>query len=150
MSRRNHITIISILVLFFIIAGYALFNARLLIMGPSITIESPQNGSSFSDPFIELHGKAEQTAFITLNGNDLYTNEYGAFVVPLVLAPGTSIMKLRASDRFGRNTELTLWYTYTGDILQPATNTLPTLLGTSTASTTVSDTEATSTDSSAP
>jgi hypothetical protein len=149
MSRRNNLITLLILVITLCIAGYALFNARLLLAGPEITIESPQNGSSFTDPFIELHGTAKQTSFITLNGNELYTDEQGSFVVPLVLAPGTSIMKLSASDRFERKKELTLWYTYTGEILKPATHTMPTLLGTSTDALATSTTDvASSTDSS--
>lgn len=149
MSRRRNFIILLISLIAICIIGYALFNARLLISGPEISIESPQNGSSFTDPFIELHGTAKQTSFITLNGQGLYTDAHGSFTVPLVLAPGTSIMKLSASDRFERKTELTLWYTYTGDILQPPAETIPTLLGTSTDNVATStDTVASSTNSS--
>lgn len=141
MSKRRNLTVLIIIIAACIIIGYALFGSRLLILGPEITIVSPQNGSTFEDPLIELHGKALRTSFISLNGQQLYVDETSTFRVPLVLAPGTSIMKLNARDRFNRETELTLWYTYTGPMLTADPAKLPTPVGTST------DAVATSSDS---
>lgn len=132
MSKRRNLTVLLTILAALIIVGYALFSSRLLITGPQISIISPQNGSTFADPFIELHGKALRTSFISLNGQQLYVDETSTFRVPLVLAPGTSIMKLNARDRFNRETELTLWYTYTGQMLVADPAKLPTPVGTST------------------
>jgi hypothetical protein len=43
-------------------------------------------------------------------------NEENEFNEKLLLPPGTSIMKLEATDRFERKVEHTLWYTYNGSI----------------------------------
>jgi len=142
MSKRRNLSIIITTIVALIIIGYTIFNSRLLIIGPEINVVSPMNGSTFTDPFIEIHGKALHTSFISLNGQPLYVDETSTFRVPLVLAPGTSIMKLNARDRFNRETELTLWYTYDAPVARPATHTIPTLLSTST------EDVATSTDSS--
>lgn len=125
MSKRHTTTWILATCAVLLLLGYALFGARLLIVGPEIIVMSPQNGTSFSDPLIELHGKALRTTFITLNGQQLFVDKEGIFRVPLVLAPGTSIMVLNARDRFNRETELTVWYTYTGAIHDASAAPLP-------------------------
>jgi hypothetical protein len=146
MSKRRNLTVLIVLAVAVLIIGYAFFNARLLLIGPEITVVSPENGSSFDEPFIELHGKALHTAFISLNGQQVYVDETSTFRVPLVLAPGTSIMKLNARDRFDRETELTLWYTYNGPVAQPATHTIPALVATSSDAVATSSTATSSVD----
>lgn len=126
MKRRRQLIFLIVLIIALVIIGYAIFNSRLLIIGPSITIESPENGSSFTNPFIELRGVANNTSFITLDGKQIYVDEQNRFVEQLLLPPGTSIMRLNARDRFDRETEVTLWYTYTGTSSIPETFTVPT------------------------
>ncbi|MEY2640681.1 MAG: hypothetical protein RL150_74 [Candidatus Parcubacteria bacterium] len=136
MSKRRTVTVSLVIAAVLFLVGYALFGARMLIVGPEIIVMSPESGTSFSDPLIELHGKALRTSFITLNGQPLFVDQEDVFRVPLVLAPGTSIMKLNARDRFNRETELTLWYTYTGEVHDAATAPLPTQpMGTSSSAT---------------
>lgn len=127
MSKRRNISILLTIIAACIIVGYSLFSSRLILAGPEIIVVSPETGTSFDEPFIELHGKAYRTSFITLNGQQLYVDENETFRVPLVLAPGTSIMKLNARDRFNRETELTLWYTYTGPVATVDDVLIPTL-----------------------
>ena len=142
MNFRKKLTIwgtISILILVLI---YALFNARQLISGPEIVIESPENGTAFTTPFIEIVGEAKNTSFISMNGRTIYVNENNEFREQLLLPSGTSIIKIDAQDRFGRSTEETLWYTYTGEVIEievPEISTTTT--STSTASTSSSSLE---------
>lgn len=112
MTKRKNLTIWAFAILIIIIIGYAIFNSRLLIAGPQILVKSPENGSVFEDPLIEIIGTAKNTSFITLDGNPVYIDENGSFNEKLLLAPGTSIIKLDATDRFNRKTEITLWYTF--------------------------------------
>jgi hypothetical protein len=118
MNFRKKIKIygtIAVLILIFI---YALFNARQLLSGPQIIIKSPENGLSFDTPFIEIIGEAKNTSFIKMNGQTIYVNENDEFTEKLLLPPGTSIIKIDARDRFERSTEVTLWYTYTGEVTE--------------------------------
>lgn len=119
MGKRKNFTLATTIIIALIIVGYAIFNSRLLIAGPQILIKGPENGSSFEDPLIELRGTAKNTAFITLDGNPIYVDENGNFNEKLLLAPGTSIIKLDATDRFDRATETTLWYTFKGEETVP-------------------------------
>ena len=115
MGKRKNFTLATTLILASIIIGYTVFNSRLLIAGPQIIVKGPETGSVFEDPLIELRGKAKNTSFITLDGNPVYVDEDGNFNEKLLLSPGTSIIKLDATDRFDRAAETTLWYTYKTD-----------------------------------
>ena len=115
MNARTKILTIATLAILLLILIYALFNARLLIAGPQIIIKSPENGSDFDRPLIQIEGEAHNTSFISMNGRPIYVNENGEFKEKLLLPEGTSIIKFDAKDRFERNTEVTLWYTFTGN-----------------------------------
>lgn len=114
MKLRRKIKIWGTLSVLIIVLLYAFFNARQLLSGPEIIINSPENGRSFDKPFIEIIGTAKNTSFISMNGRTIYVNENDEFKEKLLLPPGTSIIKIDARDRFERSTEVTLWYTYEG------------------------------------
>jgi len=122
MHKRRNISILILLLVAALIGSYILFNTRLLIAGPQIIIQSPESGSVFSNPFIELRGTAKNTSFITLDGNQIFINNDRIFSEKLLLPPGTSIMKLVARDRFNREKEVTLWYTFDGSLPEAATS----------------------------
>lgn len=123
-QQKRLLTLVGIIILSGIIV-FAYFNSRQYFTGPQIIIYEPDNGLSFDSPSVTLRGKALNTAFIKLNGNPVYINEHNEFNEKLLLPPGTSIMKLEATDRFERRVEHMLWYTYTGDPILPPTTTLP-------------------------
>lgn len=93
------------IVLGLIFVSYCLFQARYLILGPSVTIESPIDGQIVTDPIVEIVGRARNVAWISLNDRQIYTDEEGHWKEKLILSPGLSIMTVKARDRFGRNTQ---------------------------------------------
>jgi len=96
------VAVIAFLVL---IALYTLFQARFLILGPRLTIESPHNGAVLDNDVVVIKGTAENIAYLTLNGRQIYTDTKGNWSEKLVAPKGTSIMTVSARDRFGRSTE---------------------------------------------
>jgi hypothetical protein len=84
------------------IFGYGLFEARRLIGGPIITIDSPQDGSTTSTQTVTIKGKALNIAFLTINDAPAYTDEQGNFSEELSPPPGYAIFTVAATDRFGR------------------------------------------------
>ncbi len=85
-----------------IILGYGLFQAHKYIEGPVLTIYSPQNGAVFNSPLIQIDGKAENVAYLRLNGRQIYTDTVGRFSEKLLLSPGYTILTLDARDKFGK------------------------------------------------
>jgi hypothetical protein len=101
LSPRHSILALLALVL----AAYILFQARFLILGPRVWIDSPADGAVVAEPVATISGRAENAAWISLNGNQIYTDQEGLWSEKLPLSEGPSIMEVRVRDRFGREAE---------------------------------------------
>lgn len=88
-----------------LIAFYALFQARYLILGPRLTVEAPQNGAVLDSDVVTIKGTALNIAYLTLNGRPIYTDTKGNWEEKVVAPLGYSIMTVSARDRFNRSTE---------------------------------------------
>ena len=84
------------------VLGYGLFEARRLLGGPSITIDSPRDGSTTASSTIVVSGTARNISFLTINDAPVYTDEAGRFFERLSPPPGYAIFSVAAIDRFGR------------------------------------------------
>lgn len=84
------------------IGGYAIFQARKLIEGPELTITSPINGIVVHDDLVNIIGVAKNIREITLNDRPIFVDENGNFREKLLLYPGYNIIKLQATDKFGK------------------------------------------------
>lgn len=80
---------------------YGFFQARLLIAGPSLSLDETLP-VSYTERVITLTGSAQNVSTITLNGRLIFTDDSGRFSERLVLERGYTIMTLRAVDRYGR------------------------------------------------
>ncbi len=84
---------LSIFILFVIvICGYAYFQARKLINGPEISIDSPTNGQVFNQSFIEIRGVAQNITSISLDDRPISVDQSGNFDEKLLLPPGYTII----------------------------------------------------------
>ena len=81
---------------------YGFHEAWPLISGPELTITSPENSESFDTGFITISGTAVHTQAVTLDGGPLLTDQNGNFETTLTLPPGSAILSISATDRFGR------------------------------------------------
>lgn len=99
----SRLTIILILVLIFTL--YGLYNAQAFLIGPQITIISPQDGQNVENSYIDISGNAKNISNLYLNGHQIFTNEDGFFKEKLLLAKGYNIIQLEASDKFNRSTK---------------------------------------------
>ena len=98
----------SIVLLFGLILSYGLWQSRLLIQGPIITITGPENGTIVSDMQTILTGTAKNVSYITLNGRQIYTDPEGNIAEPLLLPEGYNIIQVSGTDKFGRSTTRTI------------------------------------------
>ncbi|KKW35801.1 hypothetical protein A2852_00860 [Candidatus Adlerbacteria bacterium RIFCSPHIGHO2_01_FULL_54_23] len=93
---------IIILVIVLVVLSYSLFEARKLIAGPRITIESPSNGTATSTDLVLVKGVAENIDFLTINDSPAYTDEEGRFTYRYSPPAGYTVIVVAAADRFGR------------------------------------------------
>lgn len=85
-----------------ILAGYGLIEAWPLIIGPTLSIESPVNDASVPGGIVAVSGVVHRTTSFTLNGAPLLHDQDGRFSSTLTFPRGGSILTFVASDRFGR------------------------------------------------
>ena len=95
-----------------IILGYALFATHDVILGPSIVITGPTNGSNFTVPNTTITGTVYRIKEITLNGRPITIDDKGNFSETVLLAPGYNIFTFTVQDKFGRSKDYRLEYTY--------------------------------------
>ncbi len=90
------------LAVFIILASYGLQEAWPLIVGPSLSIESPVNNTSSGNGIVTVSGKAARAAELIINGAPVLHEEDGSFRTVLTFPRGGSILTFAATDRFGR------------------------------------------------
>jgi hypothetical protein len=92
-----------VLVVLAIVLVYGLIEATPLLVGPTLTIDSPESGQVVPGGVLSVSGVARRAVSLTLNGAPLLADATnGRFTASLAYAPGTSILTWSARDRFGR------------------------------------------------
>jgi Glucodextranase, domain B len=91
-----------LIMLFILLIAYSLYQARALLIGPRIWVESPQDGSTVENPLVTVEGQSENIAWMSLNDRQIFTDEDGKWSEQLLVSSGLSIMTIKAHDRFGR------------------------------------------------
>lgn len=112
-SRAIRRTVLSVAVI--LVLGYALFEARGLLRGPVITIETPRSGETIREGLIRVTGRVTNAQAMTMNGRTIFLLEEGRIDEPVALLPGYNEIVFRATDRFGTTAVLELPLVYTPD-----------------------------------
>lgn len=96
---------VLLIILFILLIVYSLYQARALLVGPQIWIESPKDGEVVKSPLVIMRGQSKNIAWISLNDRQIFTDKDGNWSEKLIVSGGISIMTVRARDRFGRETK---------------------------------------------
>ncbi|HTR18439.1 MAG TPA: hypothetical protein VMH91_00445 [Candidatus Paceibacterota bacterium] len=116
--RDSVLTKIALVLFFLIIIGYAYFEARGILFGPSIQVS--QTIEEVSNPYIELTGTTTHIAELDMNGQAVPVTEAGVFDIPYALSPGYNRIVLDAKDKYGKSTEKIIQIVYTPASTTPA------------------------------
>lgn len=109
-SYSSRFVYIGFAVFFLVVVGYALFEMRGLLAGPSITV-SPRVLDT-SHPLIKISGTALRITSLSMNGKEIPVSEGGLFEESYALTPGYNRIILEAKDRYGKKTERTIEVIY--------------------------------------
>ena len=90
------VIIISVILL----VSYGIFNARDMLMGPTIEMFNPIADIETNDNMLIVKGRVKNISFVTLNGKSIYVDRDGLFEEKLLLVPGSNIIEVKAKDRF--------------------------------------------------
>lgn len=96
---------ILILLALLVILGYGIFEARRIIAGPELIIDSPLDGSATSTTLVTVVGRVQNISFLTINDKPAFADEQGRFVYRYSPPMGYTALTARAVDRFGRKVE---------------------------------------------
>lgn len=110
--HHNRLTVIALAVFFLCVIGYAIFEARTIVAGPQIELDTPENFISVTERLVIITGSAQNITEIRLNGNPITVTEAGVFEEPILLTPGYNKIVLTAEDKLGRETEKTIEIVY--------------------------------------
>lgn len=101
-----------LLLIICIILGYGIFATHNVLLGPSLVISGPQNGSNFHVPSVSIKGTVYRIKELFLNGRPITIDNKGNFNEVVLLAPGYNVFTLEVRDKFGRSKDYRLEYTY--------------------------------------
>ena len=101
MSKRS--TNLLALILLCLTAGYGFFQARTLMRGPILTINSPKGGELIEQELFEVTGTTENVTHVFLNGRPVPLTTKGTFTETLVTPDGYGVLLVEAENRFGHH-----------------------------------------------
>ncbi len=134
----SRLTKIALACFFLLIIGYAYYEARGLLYGPVITVDSQV--AEMHDQFVHIKGSASRIASLSMNGTDIAVTEAGDFDEPYLLSAGYNRIVLNAKDKYGNQTSraIEIMYTPTSTprVVPPHTGTATSTHATSTTPTT--------------
>ena len=104
-KNRKKIRIAIIAIILIILFGYTFFEIRKVIYGPRITVFTPENGSMATSSYVLISGNAQNIKDISLNDRKIFIDEKGNFYEDALLSYGYNVLVLKASDKFGKQTE---------------------------------------------
>ena len=109
---RKRLRLATILGVVLVLISYGVFQARNLALGPIVEVTEPADGAVVTSPEITIAGTAKNIAFMTLNGQEIYTDTEGAFSEDRTLSLGYNVITLSARDKFGKETTRTIYITF--------------------------------------
>lgn len=104
--RINMRRIILGLLGFLLLGGFLLFQTRGVLFAPSVNITFPKEGSTVSRE-VEVKGKTDSNAIITINNDSVFVNNNGEFTKKVNLFPGKATITVKAKNRMGKESSVT-------------------------------------------
>lgn len=99
-EKGFNIKLFVIIISAILLVCYGVFNARNLIIGPTIEIFTPLNNSETEENILTIKGKTKNAASISLNEKPIFVDKQGLFEEKLLLSPGFNTIEIKAKDRF--------------------------------------------------
>ena len=97
---------VSVLVALFL--TYLFFQYQTLQKPPTLVIDSPTNQEVFADTRVDVLGKTENDATVTINGVSVLVRADGKFFDQIAVEPGINTITVIASSRLGKTTTKTI------------------------------------------
>lgn len=123
--RDSKITLIALSLFFIVLMGYALFEARGILMGPEIIV--PEAVLNIHEPSVSIRGTTKHISALSMNGTPVPVTEAGAFAEMYIASEGYNRVVFQAKDKYGHTQEQVVEIVYTPSTLssdQPSISSL--------------------------
>jgi len=87
--------------------GYIYFQYRSFVGAPQLVLEHPVQNVTTAKELINVLGRVDKDAKLTINGQEISLNEDGSFAVAVPLVDGINTLNFVAANKLGRETKLT-------------------------------------------
>jgi hypothetical protein len=105
MRRTNKKGVLIALVLLLITSVYGVFQARVLIEGPTLNVHSPTSGETVTGELLEVRGDTKNVTHVHVNGRPVLLDTKGTFSEKLATPEGYGVILVEAQNRFGHTIE---------------------------------------------
>ena len=112
-SQYSRFSKLILTALFIALLGYGYYEARAMLFGPRIIIDSAPIVTH--EAFILIKGRAENITDLRLNGAPISVTEDGQFSEPYLASAGENYIVLDAKDRFERASSRSIEVIYVPD-----------------------------------
>lgn len=103
LSRINwHKTVLTIVVVFVLLAGFLFFQYRAALFDPSLSVSSPKENSTVTSEEIAVKGTTDSNNTLLVNNNSTYVDANGNFTKTITVFSGKNTITIVATNRFGR------------------------------------------------
>ncbi len=92
------------LIILFLVAGYFFYQLHFLLSPPSLRVLEPASADFITNSaFVLFKGQTEPGVKLTINGQQSYIDKDGNFEQAINLIQGLNIIKVEATNRFGKS-----------------------------------------------
>lgn len=95
-----------VFIVFAFFFGYLFTQYRFFVGAPVLQLESPTQEQRLTQPYVDVIGKTDSDAQLTINGQPVAVSVSGTFAQSVSLTGGVNIIRVVSSNRFGKETEL--------------------------------------------
>ena len=97
------LTVIGVILLFIIVFfGYLFFQYKIYISPPNLIITKPAEGETLLSEKVDVSGKTDSDAVISVNGVKIAISAEGEFSTILTLPPGVNTIAVESTSKYGK------------------------------------------------
>jgi len=105
LTQRNFRILLAALI-FTGVVGLFLYGSRSL-RAPTLVVSAPAKDTATSEDIVDVRGRTDPDADVTVNGRPLYIGSSGEFEERLYLVKGVNALSFEAKNRYGKTTSIT-------------------------------------------
>lgn len=87
--------------------GYVIYQYRSFAGAPILIIDQPRTDLTVSEPLLNVVGRTDPDAIVSLNGQEISTGEKGTFSAHITLAEGVNTLNFIAENKLGKTNKVT-------------------------------------------